>query len=484
MDGRHVDGRLRMSRQLSFVVLDTLLVALAIELAAWWVRTFIHPAASVGLMGTTVTALTGLGAAVVGAYLCGLDDPAQVLDRGAVALRGMVVGVVTSVVMLVVSHSLWLQGLGRISLAVTGLAVTVVLVGWRLVYARYLEAGPRVPVVIVGDGPAERRFAEALGMLAHTRFSVVGLLHDDDAAAPRLPFREPAPLPPVGPCPACGAVGSPPVLGTLRDAAERLPRLGVSWAIVLDTTPVSDGRVAALSALQARGIRISTAGTVWMNAARRLPLDLVDARWVLAAFEQIDRPLVRRLKRIIDLGVAALGLAVLVGLWPVLWLLVRLDSPGPVLFAQPRVGHRGRPFQLFKIRTMAHAPADAPARWARPGDARITRVGGVLRRLRIDELPQLYNVLRGDMSLVGPRPEQPAIVQELQRHIAFFDYRHLVKPGITGWAQIHQGYTASVEASAIKLSYDLYYVGRHSLAMDLDIILRTLFVMAARIGSR
>jgi lipopolysaccharide/colanic/teichoic acid biosynthesis glycosyltransferase len=88
------------------------------------------------------------------------------------------------------------------------------------------------------------------------------------------------------------------------------------------------------------------------------------------------------------------------------------------------------------------------------------------------------------MSLVGPRPEQPAIVQELQRHIAFFDYRHLVKPGITGWAQIHQGYTASVEASAIKLSYDLYYVGRHSLAMDLDIILRTLFVMAARIGSR
>jgi exopolysaccharide biosynthesis polyprenyl glycosylphosphotransferase len=472
-----------MSRQLGFVVMDTLCVAFAMELAAWLVRTFVHPTASVGMVGTTITALAGLGTAVLGAYLCGLDEPAQVIDRSAVLLRGLVVGAVVSVVMLVVGHSLWLEGLGRVALGLTTLAVTVALVGWRLVYARFLEAGPRVPVVILGDGPAERRFAEALAELGHTRFSVVGLLHDDEAPSPWLPFREPAPLGP-GPCPACGGAPVMPVLGALRDAAEILPRHGVGWAIVLDTTPVTDGRVAALSALQAHGVRISTAGTVWMNAARRLPLDLVDARWVLTAFEQLDRPLVRRLKRVIDLAVAGMGMLVLAALWPALWLLVRLDSPGPVLFAQPRVGHRGRAFRLYKVRTMTHAPVDAPARWARAGDARITRVGNVLRRLRLDELPQLYNVLRGDMSLVGPRPEQPAIVEELQRHIACFDYRHLVKPGITGWAQIHQGYAASVEASAIKLSYDLYYVGRHSLAMDLDIILRTLFVMAARIGSR
>lgn len=471
-----------MSRQLSFVVLDAVGVAIAMEIAAWLVRALIHPEASVGLLGTTITALAGLGTAVLGAYLCGLDEPAQVLDRSAVVLRGLVVGVATSVVMLVVSHSLWLQGLGRVALVLSAAAVTTALVGWRLVYARFLEAGPRVPVVILGDGPAERRFAEALTELAHTRFCVVGLLHDD-SPSPWQAFREPAPprSPPPGP-----AIERPElrVLGSLRDAADVLPRHGVSWAIVLDTSPVTDLRVAALSALQARGVRISTAGTVWMNAARRLPLDLVDARWVLTAFEQLDRPVVHRLKRVIDLGVAGVGLVVLAALWPALWLLVRLDSPGPVLFAQPRVGHRGRAFRLYKIRTMTHAPADAPAQWARHGDARITRVGGVLRRLRIDELPQLYNVLRGDMSLVGPRPEQPAIVEELQRHIACFDYRHLVKPGITGWAQIHQGYAASVEASAIKLSYDLYYVGRHSLAMDLDIILRTLFVMAARIGSR
>lgn len=474
------------SRQVGFVVLDAVWVAMAIELVGWAVRAGIHPDAALGLGQTTVTAVAGVAAAVLGAYLCGLNDAAQLLDRSAVILRGALVGVTTSVAMLLVSHAVWFQGVGRIALVLLAVAVTAVLVGWRLVYASFLQNGPRVPVVVLGDGPVERRFARALGSLAHTRLRVVGLLHDDEPpATARSGFREPADVPSddAEPCPACGA-SALPVLGRLCDAPEILPRLGVAWAIVLDTIPVSDGRVAALSALQARGVRISTAGTVWMNAARRLPLDLVDARWVLSALEQIDRRMVHRLKRCIDVGVSAVGLVLLAALWPALWLAVRLDSPGPVLFAQDRVGHRGRAFRLYKIRTMVHQPADAPARWAGASDARITRLGGVLRRLRVDELPQLYNVLRGEMSLVGPRPEQPTIVRELQRSIAFFDYRHLVKPGITGWAQIHQGYAASVEASAIKLSYDLYYVGRHSLAMDLDIILRTLFVMVARIGSR
>lgn len=472
-----------MLRQLGFVALDTVLVGLGIELSAWLVRVGIHPSASIGLVGTTLTALSALWVAVVGAYLCGLDDPAQLLDRSAVVLRGLLIGALSSLAMLLVSHYVWFEALGRISLLLTGAMVTAVLVGWRLVYGRYLERGPRVPVVVLGDGPDERRFAAALGSLVHTRLSVVGLLHDDEAPTPRPGFREPARS--AGQeRRLCERTPPLPVLGRLRDAAQILPRRGVSWAIVLNTTPINEGRVAVLCALQAQGVRISTAGTVWMNATRRLPLDLVDPRWVLSAFEQLERPMGGRVKRALDLSVAALGLALVAPLWPLLWLLVRLDSPGPVIFAQTRVGHRGRVFRLYKIRTMAHEPAGAPVRWAERGDERVTRLGRVLRRLRIDELPQLVNVLRGDMALVGPRPEQPAIVAQLERHIAFFDYRHLVKPGITGWAQIHQGYAASVEASAIKLSYDLYYVSRHSLAMDLDIILRTLFVMVARIGSR
>ncbi|NJK31372.1 MAG: sugar transferase [Deltaproteobacteria bacterium] len=138
---------------------------------------------------------------------------------------------------------------------------------------------------------------------------------------------------------------------------------------------------------------------------------------------------------------------------------------------------------MHKIRTMRVAPQQEQ-RWAAKDDDRTTRFSRLLRRTRIDELPQFWNVLRGEMSLVGPRPEQPKIVEQLERDIPYFGYRHLVKPGITGWAQIHQGYAASVDESAIKLAYDLYYVGRMSVLLDVDIMLRTAFVMLARIGSR
>ncbi|MCA9710403.1 MAG: exopolysaccharide biosynthesis polyprenyl glycosylphosphotransferase [Myxococcales bacterium] len=468
-----------MQKQLSFVALDVVVAAVGIELTALVVRLWVHPAAEIGFGGTTITALGGLLTAVVGAYLTGLDDPARLPDRSAVILRGMAVGVLTSVVMLVVSHALWLQGLGRILLVATGLVVGSAIVGWRLIYARFLQRGPRIPVVVVGDGSAERRFAEALRSLHHTRYAVVGLLHDEEPSG----YRRPAvswPGEAAWPVPTTQL----PVLGELARADEILPDRGVAHVIVLDTAPMSDERIAVLSRLQARGIRVCTAGTVWMNGARRLPPDLVDARWLLAAFEHMDRPMVRELKRLVDIGVGAAAMAVFLAMLPVLYPLVRLGSRGPFLYSQPRVGLRGRVFHIYKIRTMAQQANDAPQRWTQVGDARITRVGRVLRFLRIDEMPQLYNVLRGDMSLVGPRPEQPTIVSRLSERIAFFDYRHLIKPGITGWAQINQGYVSTTEDWALRLSYDLYYVERHSLAMDLDIILRTIFVMAAGIGSR
>ena len=415
-----------MQKQLSFVALDVVMVAVGIELTALLVRLWIHPSADIGFSGTTVTALAGLAAATAGAYLTGLDDPAHLLDRSAVTLRGLGVGVATSMVMLVISHYIWLQGLGRILLVLTGAVVTLSLVGWRLVYARFLERGPRVPVVILGDGPSERRYAEALRTLSHTRYEVVGLLHDDSPT--RAGYRDPPvswPGDAAWPMP----TGGLPVLGELSHAADLLPDHGVSCAIALDTAPISDERIETLSRLQARGIRVCTAGTVWMKGARRLPPDLIDARWLLGAFEHMDRPMVRELKRLVDFGVGASAMLVFVLMLPVLYPLVRLSSPGPFLFSQPRVGQHGRLFKIYKIRTMGQQPKGAPERWTKVGDTRITWVGRMLRFLRIDEMPQLYNVLRGDMSLVGPRPEQPKFVSQLSDKIAFFDYRHLIKPG-------------------------------------------------------
>lgn len=470
-----------MHKQLGFVALDMVVVAAGIELTALVVRQWVHPAADIGFAGTTITAIAGLLTAVVGAYLTGLDNPAALVDRGAVTVRGIGIGIATSVAMLVVSHSIWLLGLGRIYLAATGVAVAVGVVGWRRIYARFLERGPRVPVVILGDGPSERRYAEALRALTHTRYEVVGLVHDDSPT--RSGYREPmVSWPgdaawPVGKC-------RLPVLGQLSRAAEFLPLHGVSYAIALDTAPICNERIEALSRLQAGGIRVCTAGTVWMTGARRLPPDLIDARWLLGAFEHMDRPMVRQLKRLVDFVVGVLAMAVFAAMVPVLYPLVRLSSPGPFLFSQPRVGQHGRIFKIYKIRTMGRQPKGSPERWTAVGDRRITWIGRFLRLSRIDEMPQLYNVLKGDMSLVGPRPEQPKFVQHLSEEIAFFDYRHLIKPGITGWAQINQGYVSTTEDWALRLSYDLYYVGRHNFTMDLDIICRTLFVMVAGIGAR
>ena len=166
-------------------------------------------------------------------------------------------------------------------------------------------------------------------------------------------------------------------------------------------------------------------------------------------------------------------------------LLIIIESPGPVLYRQQRVGLGGRPFVLLKLRSMCtDAEKDGAPRWAKTGDPRVTRVGKFIRRARIDELPQLWNVLHGDMSFVGPRPERPAFVDDFCQQIPFYAERHCVKPGITGWAQTNYPYGASLEDARNKLSYDLYYAKNHGLFLDLIILLQTIRVILWADGSR
>jgi sugar transferase (PEP-CTERM system associated) len=190
-------------------------------------------------------------------------------------------------------------------------------------------------------------------------------------------------------------------------------------------------------------------------------------------------------KRSADIVVSISLLAATAPLMLVTHLLITLDSPGPVLYRQERVGLGGRRFVLLKFRSMcADAEKDGVERWAAHGDARVTRVGRIIRKLRIDELPQLINVLRGDMSIVGPRPERPAFVEELGRQLPFYSERHWIKPGITGWAQVKYEYGASLEDARVKLSYDLYYVKNYSLFLDLIIALQTVRVILWADGAR
>lgn len=183
-------------------------------------------------------------------------------------------------------------------------------------------------------------------------------------------------------------------------------------------------------------------------------------------------------KRLVDLVLAGAALVLLAPVLALAALAVRIDSPGPVIYRQFRTGRNTRPFAILKLRTMcSDAERDGAPRWASRADPRITRVGRILRRTRLDELPQLVNVLRGEMSLVGPRPERPEFVEMLRAEIPGYEFRHLVRPGLTGWAQINYPYGASVEDARAKLGFDLYYVRACSLRLDLRIMARTLRVV-------
>ena len=190
------------------------------------------------------------------------------------------------------------------------------------------------------------------------------------------------------------------------------------------------------------------------------------------------------LKRIIDVVAALIGLVMLIPLTLMLAIAIKLDTPGPVFYKQMRVGLRGRPYMIWKFRSMKQDAETMGARWAATEDPRVSRVGRWLRKWRMDEVPQLINVLRGEMSLVGPRPERPVFVQELRNSIPYYDLRHTVRPGITGWAQTKFRYGASKEDSHVKLQYDLYYVKNLSLMLDMRIVVNTIKVMLLGEGAR
>jgi exopolysaccharide biosynthesis polyprenyl glycosylphosphotransferase len=216
-----------------------------------------------------------------------------------------------------------------------------------------------------------------------------------------------------------------------------------------------------------------------------VPVEEINAAWFIEALALQRRRQSSIARRSVDIVVASLASVVMSPLMLLVALAIKLDSPGPVFYRQVRVGEGGRRFTIIKFRSMrTDAEASGTAQWAAERDPRITRVGAFIRRYRIDEFPQLWNVVTGEMALVGPRPERPELVTEIARQVPFYEPRHLVRPGITGWAQVYAPYAASIEETLEKLSYDLYYVKHQSFATDAGIMLSTLGVMAGGRGAR
>lgn len=240
-----------------------------------------------------------------------------------------------------------------------------------------------------------------------------------------------------------------------------------------------------LGRLQARGLTVTSLESLAAHQLERLPPTLLPDDWLV--YEAIpwsdEFSLQRKLKRFADVAVSLSLLVLLSPLLLLLALLIWLEDRGPVLYQQERSGWMGQPFSLLKLRTMRQAPADAPASWTVPGDQRITRIGALLRPIRLDELPQLINVLRGEMSLIGPRPERPELETELEEAIPHYRKRHWMLPGLSGWAQVCAPYAASLEESELKLSYDLYYLRNWSTALDLLILFKTVKTLL-KVGGR
>ncbi len=267
-------------------------------------------------------------------------------------------------------------------------------------------------------------------------------------------------------------------LGTLNNLSAWNQK-SLSAVILASQMLFSESQVQQLMQMRLQGIPIYKLADFYENLWYKIPSSILQDKWLTfsAGFNLMSSGFSMRMKRFGDIILTSILLVVLFPIMLLTALLIKLDSPGSVFYSQLRAGKYGKPFRVYKFRSMYQNAEKQGAKWAEKRDPRITRVGYWLRLMRVDELPQIWNVLRGDMSLIGPRPERPEFDVQLQEAIPYYEVRYLVKPGITGWAQVMYPYGASVEDAYEKLSYDLYYIKNYSIWLDLAIAFKTIRVI-------
>lgn len=322
-------------------------------------------------------------------------------------------------------------------------------------------------VIILGTGSTAQKVAREILKRRPWSVRVLGFLAEDPTEVGRR-------------------IVNPTVIGTVDELLLLASRLRAGLIVVaLDDRrgklPVND-----LLRCRIEGVRVEEGAAVLERLTGQIPIKNLRPSWLVFSQGFDESRLLRRLKFAGEFAVAAVMLTLASPVILLVAIAIRLSSPGPVIYRQERVGERGRPFQVLKFRTMrADAEATTGPVWASAeDDPRITRLGRLLRKTRLDELPQLVNVVRGEMSFVGPRPERPHFVSALRQVIPFYDERHSVRPGISGWAQIRCGYGSSIEDAEVKLQFDLYYIKHMSFIFDISIIFDTMKVMVVGRGAR
>ena len=347
---------------------------------------------------------------------------------------------------------------------VYGSAMVLVLVPlWRMAYSKIVEkAIGSERVLFLGSSEVVRELVQQFGVRRVLGVSPIGYVDDAEDAVPGIPH-----------------------LGRLEEFAEVVARHQPNRIVVGMSERRSVMPVRKMLEVRLSGIMIEEAAQAFETAFGRVNTKELRPSQLIFSSEVGPSPNSLALQSIYSWIIAAAGTVVTLPLMVLAAILVRLSSPGPVLLRQVRVGLNGKNFTVYKFRSMYQdAEARTGAVWATKNDPRITPIGRFLRKFRLDELPQFFNVLRGDMAIVGPRPERPEFVKALTEQIPYYRQRHCVKPGITGWAQINHGYTDTVEDTIVKLEYDLYYIKYISPSLDLYIILNTFKTMLLSHGAQ
>lgn len=448
----------RKRRQFFLFLVDFLVLYGALY-AALALRAGQAPAAGVWMIHVKAFSLAFAGWAVV-FYTAGLYSLEAASDGSRFATRlfvSMLIAVLGTAVMFYLRPNMSIAP--KTVLALFGSLAFLALWFWRYAYGRLARVSPvRYGVAFIGVQAEALELARVMEEKPYLGY-YLSFLYDEDGAKGRG-----------------FSVLSDPI-GLEKAIAERMPDLFV----IAEGRALSDATRRNLFNLLGRGARYVSLPAFYETLVRKVPVGAINESWFLENIDLRAKKPYMALKRLIDLLVSVLAMVLTLPFWPLIALSIRLGSPGPVIFRQVRLGRNGRPFTILKFRTMrVEGNEFAPTA---VGDSRVTGLGKFLRATRLDELPQMLNILRGDMSFVGPRPERPDLAGELAKAIPFYDQRHLMKPGITGWDQVSGEYhSPSVEDTYKKLQFDLYYIKNVSLFMDVSVFFKTIMTVLSRSG--
>jgi exopolysaccharide biosynthesis polyprenyl glycosylphosphotransferase len=357
--------------------------------------------------------------------------------------------------------------LPRVGVGAFLLFASILTLFWRMMFIRlYKSTGERRRMLLIGAGKAGQTLVELYNSSGTRSFNLIGYVDDDAAKVGKR---------------ICGLH----VLGSSVHLLDIIDVYHISDLVIAINGEIHGTTFQSILDAQEKGVEVTRMPILYEEMTGRVPVHHLESDWIIRSF--VDGLHVSGFyeltKRVLDIVGAIVGLLIFAVTCPFLSIAVLADSGFPIFYSQPRLGKGGLVFKIYKYRTMRQdAEADGEAKTTLENDPRVTRMGGFLRRTRLDELPQFWNVLRGDMSLVGPRAERPELVAEYQKQVPFYRARLLVKPGLTGWAQINYGYVASITETAVKIEYDLYYIKHRTLAMDFQIILRTIGTVIRRTG--